>query len=63
MTKEQLAERIYETAVAFKEADDDPSTGKWALSARWAEYTQALKDHALFVVAEFKAAQAKESQP
>lgn len=56
-TKEQLAERVYETAVAFKEADDDKSTGKWALSARWGEYTKALKEHADQFIADYKQAQ------
>ena len=53
-TIEQHRESVYTAAVAFKEADDDPSTGKWALSARWADYTKALHEHAMFHVEEFK---------
>lgn len=56
-TLEGLKERVFETAVAFKEAEDDPSTGKWARAARWGEYTAALGAHAQFLVEEFKAAQ------
>lgn len=59
-TREELSEQVYRTAVLFKEATEDPANGKWVESARWADYTNALKDHAQFVVAEFKAAQAKE---
>lgn len=59
LTLDQLNERIYETAVAFKEADDDPSTGKWALSARWGDYTRALTEHSKYMIAEYLQAQAE----
>lgn len=54
-----LKERIYETAVAFKEATEDPTNGKWVESARWAEYTTALTAHADYLVTEYKQSQAE----
>lgn len=62
-TENVLAERIYAAAVAYKEAEDDKTTGKWALAARWSDYTKALTAHAIYTVAEFKATRETTQEP
>lgn len=61
MARNMLAERVYSTAAAFKEAEEDPGAGKWVATARWADYMAALRAHAAHFVNEFKAAQTKEN--
>lgn len=60
IARNTLAERIFETAVAYKEAVEDKSNGKWVESERWADYMGALHAHAIYVTNEFKKNQAKE---
>lgn len=52
-TKEELAERVYSTAVAFKEADEDPKSSTFEKASRWADYMKALRAHATHFVHEY----------
>lgn len=61
MAKNVLAERVYSTALAFKEAEEDPGAGRHLRTVRWADYMAALRAHAYHFVIEFQAAQAKEN--
>ncbi|WP_104087277.1 hypothetical protein [Arthrobacter sp. GMC3] len=60
MTRTTLAERVYETAAAFKAAEDDPMSAAFARAERWADYMSALRDHAAHFVQTYKREQAKE---
>lgn len=61
MAKALLAERVYSTALAFKEAEEDPGAGRHLRTALWADYMAALRAHAGHFVRHYVNEQAKEN--
>lgn len=41
-----LTHQVFETAMQFQIASNDPGAGRHLLSARWADYINALQAHA-----------------